>query len=1288
MPELATTLVLGLITGYLKDKATGLLKSGADTALQRLFDHLKSRLEDKTIPATHDLHQAVEASLLDATRAFAYAVAADLGESPPLLDAIRQHWKNGTFSSTPILEMRTVPGADWVRELLTAADHAHTTPGKGIASHFLLTADALPTLVTHTQITHTATPLQQQVDTAFTTWLTRHVQDSTPPPCVAGFLTHGWPLHKDSPQRIRFYEAFIRFFHHRIATVPVVKDILLVHTTAHTSQDVKTLLKQLRLSDTTLRKWLDSQALSLREIQEHTRLLPGIQKAVKAIRRTTRKTRAAVQALQSGALRIDPLEQYKAALRDSYGIYDELGSPITSGSDSDAKPVTIGDIFVHPSCAPSRYAAPEFDAALQSDKAPGQPLLPLLEQHFTTGPHRRVVLIGDPGMGKSTLIKWLIVSPLLKGKARPAAVPRCLRDAIPLPFIIRDLVRHLPEDPAQWDWPALTQAFRDFRAIRHATKPLLHAFDGDDAAFESLLTDPRALYLVDGLDEISDPKKRTAIRDALWQGFDATPQARWLLTSRWIGYEESPIDFDHVNYWLADDQLREHYNPKRDFAWTRWEEYYLQLVADLGPQPAVAEEVRRVTYAHRLFLTPFTDPQQDDYARNWFTARKGRSLGPARATSLMQEIRRSENLRILSRVPNLLCLMALLKLQDVPLPDGRAQLYETITTAYLKTIDEVYDLNAKHGHRPPCDMKNAIRWLSIIAMHLQVRRTQAKSDDSISADKSASEDNSEILATHAELEEWLRPEISRTHPGQEAATLRDFLRHISQRTAFLQERGEGQYGFIHLSFQEYYAACWLEREFRRQNQTHTAADDWLAADPATTATPPPAPPLQVTADMWPQFADTPAWQEPLIFLAEKLTDEHDVRTLRTWLFPLPKGELPPLALQAARLLATLSVDKQVNLPASVRTAIWRQLFRTWLALQPPREKKPGSIHAWHVAPVLLGHHSFQHQVLTVLSEQLTAAFPSVLCLNECTALASLDFLQPVTSLEYLELWNCSALTDISALAHHTGLLSIDFGGCTELQNLSPLRRLTSLTRLDFSDCTSINDLTPLSELGRLKALDLSNCTSLINLFGLEGLSSLQALILNGCVNLDDITSLEWLTGLLSLSITGPSITDLTPLAALSHLVHLVLHDCVALVHADILSSFPQLAYLSISQCSNLQDLAGLSKSFSDTRFNLLTDLSVQDCASLEDVSALQLHTSLQSVSLSGCASLTEATALHGLYNLQTLDLSGCTSLQRIPAPAYLEHVRHLNLRGCESIDPILLEIWTSRTLCGCEILPP
>ena len=136
------------------------------------------------------------------------------------------------------------------------------------------------------------------------------------------------------------------------------------------------------------------------------------------------------------------------------------------------------------------------------DEHPGAAFTVQLPAEEALSTHDRVLLRGDAGSGKTTLVQWLAVTAARDG------------DRIPYVLPLRTLIR-----AGQLPSPA---AFLSSTGCPH-TPP--------EGWTERVLTAGRALVLVDGLDEIpSADRHRT--RDWLLSLIRAFPGNRWLLTSR------------------------------------------------------------------------------------------------------------------------------------------------------------------------------------------------------------------------------------------------------------------------------------------------------------------------------------------------------------------------------------------------------------------------------------------------------------------------------------------------------------------------------------------------------------------------------------------------------------------------------------------------------------------------------------------------------------------------------------------------------------------------------------
>ncbi|MFF1693020.1 NACHT domain-containing protein [Streptomyces sp. NPDC058257] len=130
--------------------------------------------------------------------------------------------------------------------------------------------------------------------------------------------------------------------------------------------------------------------------------------------------------------------------------------------------------------------------------------------------HDRVLLRGEAGSGKTTLVQWLAVS---AARTAPADDDRMtyLYDRIPYVLPLRTLTRHGERLPAPADF------------LSAVGSPLAGT---QPRGWESrVLAAGRALVLVDGIDEIPD-SERSRTREWLRDLIDAYPGNRWLVTSR------------------------------------------------------------------------------------------------------------------------------------------------------------------------------------------------------------------------------------------------------------------------------------------------------------------------------------------------------------------------------------------------------------------------------------------------------------------------------------------------------------------------------------------------------------------------------------------------------------------------------------------------------------------------------------------------------------------------------------------------------------------------------------
>jgi serine/threonine protein kinase len=236
---------------------------------------------------------------------------------------------------------------------------------------------------------------------------------------------------------------------------------------------------------------------------------------------------------------------------------------------------------------------------------------------------RRLVLLGDPGAGKTTLIKWLATVYLLGLKNDPCFRGRpdvcSLPDKDWLPIIIR--CRDLDSKALGGSVDELLFHTLNLAAMAPQQRILLR-----DVLRERLETD-RAILLVDGLDEITDLAARRSFWRMLCLILRKVRNATVVVTSRIVGYRAMGLRIS------------------RHFAFEH------VVVADLS------------------------HADKDRFAKQWASVTERPEHQDLVAQELIHSVHSSECIERLTGNPMLLTTLALVKRRFNKLPRNRASLY-------------------------------------------------------------------------------------------------------------------------------------------------------------------------------------------------------------------------------------------------------------------------------------------------------------------------------------------------------------------------------------------------------------------------------------------------------------------------------------------------------------------------------------------------------------------------------------------------------------------------------------
>ena len=271
--------------------------------------------------------------------------------------------------------------------------------------------------------------------------------------------------------------------------------------------------------------------------------------------------------------------------------------------------------------------------------------LPVLEAVIS---NRQMVLLGDPGSGKSTFANFLSYC-LAANAIEPEAGwldhlpdwPQAESRILPVVVVLRDFARrHAASLPAKAEPTHLW----DFIQER------LHAqnLDGAAAPLGKALEQGQVLLLLDGLDEVPGDNQRRFVRDAAAAFLIRYPKIRCLATCRILSYQP----------------------PARK------------------DQPDL-----RLSGLPEFTLAPFESEQIDRFIQAWYSElmRLGTVTEedkPGMIERLQGAVRRTD-LRRLAPNPLLLTVMALVHTHKGRLPDARAMLYEETVEILLWRWEQV-----------------------------------------------------------------------------------------------------------------------------------------------------------------------------------------------------------------------------------------------------------------------------------------------------------------------------------------------------------------------------------------------------------------------------------------------------------------------------------------------------------------------------------------------------------------------------------------------------------------------
>ncbi len=355
-----------------------------------------------------------------------------------------------------------------------------------------------------------------------------------------------------------------------------------------------------------------------------------------------------------------------------------------------------------------------------------QPLVDLLQRHDG------LVILGDPGAGKTTFLKYLALQ-LALGQAEAIG----LGDRLPVLVPLSAYANALRAGDVRLD---------DFIAgyIHDLGSNLPMA-----ALLQQALRRGAVLALLDGLDEVADTGLRHTVVERVvdFYTFHRRAGNKFVLTSRIVGYRAvRPTAAGLAECTLVDFEDEE----IEDFV-GRWTEALERQASGAGSALAAADAVRE-------------------------------------RAELLEAVQRNPGVRRLAANPLLLTILALMKRQGVTLPERRVELYDQYVRTLLSTWNRARGLAGRAPERD-LDPVQTMKVLAPLALWMH-------------------EVNPGVGLVRREA---LRRQLEAIFQARGIQQIEDaatrFLEDVREYAGLLLERGAGEYGFIHLTFEEYLAGA-------------------------------------------------------------------------------------------------------------------------------------------------------------------------------------------------------------------------------------------------------------------------------------------------------------------------------------------------------------------------------------------------------------------------------------------------------------------------------------------------
>ena len=284
-----------------------------------------------------------------------------------------------------------------------------------------------------------------------------------------------------------------------------------------------------------------------------------------------------------------------------------------------------------------------------------------------------------------------------------------------------------------------------------------------------------------------------------------------------------------------------------------------------------------------------------------------------------------------------------------------------------------------------------------------------------------------------------------------------------------------------------------------------------------------------------------------------------------------------------------------------------------------------------------------------------------------TALASVRFVDGVTSIGTYAFYGCSGLTDITIPASVTSIESGAFDVCTGLTSITIPNSVTSIGNSAFYGCTRLTSITIPSSVTTIEDQAFLGCSGLTSITIPSSVTSIGTYTFRGCTGLTNITIPASITSIASGVFSGcTGLTSVTIPNSVTSIGNSAFRGCTRLTSVTIPEGVTSIGTQAFYGCTGLTSIT-----IPDSVTSIGQEL-FYGCTGLTSVTIPEGVTEIVYNAFYNCTSLTSITIPEGVTSIGVDAFYGCTGLTSVTIPSSITSIASAAFWGCSNLTSITI----------------